>query len=155
MSSFITAKETKSRVAKLVYRELFCNGDAEHSKLIHDTEILNNITTLFNKLTNKTLTIENGDVEIFKILEDMNSTAVKYLYKREGETLHDEMPITLLADTYTTQTFKSLECFIYNSIESDFNEDYKQILDFLKLLTDKLAKYLVWNTQLYKMSVWG
>ena len=154
MSNFITSNDGKSRIAKLIYREIFFHGDTGKIKLCYNTKLENNALEQFNKYAKNCINIENADTEILKILEDMNNNAVNNRYGEKDKTIHYPMEIIPLDELYIIQTYKSLQCFIYNSDNDITLKKYNHIFKYLNELEHRLGEKILMHSQDYKEAKW-
>lgn len=155
MSNFLTSNNSKSRVAKLIYRELFCKGDTMGRKLSYDNKLKTITRFTLDNITKKNLTIENADTEILKILEDMNQHAVNNRYNEKDKTEHKTMEKITMEQAYDYQTFKSLQCFLYNADNDKTIKKYYRIFNYLRELEKDFAIYLVQGTENFKNAQWN
>ena len=154
MSSFITSNKNKSRIAKLIYRELWCNGDQDGCRALYG-DIIKTLQQQLENLTNKKLNIDNADVEILKVLEDINRTAVNKCYNENEPTIHHHLEFIKIEDAYSVETLKAIQCFIYQCAESGIDEKNENFLKSLEELVHYLALYLIEHTNEWNNAPWG
>ena len=112
---------------KLIYRELWCNGDQYGCRALYG-DIIKTLQQQLEDLTNKKLNIDNADVEILKVL---------------------------IEDAYSVETLKAIQCFIYQCAESGIDEKNENFLKSLEKLVHYLALYLIEHTNEWNNAPWG
>ena len=168
MSSFITSKETKQRIAEMLYEDLF---EKRESRLFNRLET-EEYKTLLNEYNAKYgdgkkievdilgIIIVNSDSRlkqiqrIYNVLDDLNYAAVNARYADDMEAEHEKLTGTL-EQGYSVQTFKGLQCLIYQCTEDLKEAIHIKLYQMLCRLEHRMACYIVERMPAYKEADWN